>query len=279
VYAYVRTVAGFVAADPAGVYAVTSAGVTTIGRLDSVWSDGDPTLAVNAAGTLVAWFNQSSPTGPQLRTYDPVSGQILDVPIPADGTLGHWWNGRAYWPDAIDGRTVYLHLPDGIYALDLDTLTTQQRLAGTENEVASAVNGQVAFCCNGGNEVLVGPTLQEAHSYDLYGDVTVGPVALSPTGAWLGLTVVGTTVHPVVLDVAHWLPVPVVVPGDAHNVVAVGWLDDRTLEVSATDEDGRVITVYACTVPDGSCTLAARVGPLTGPTLVALPDGRWRSAH
>jgi hypothetical protein len=310
VRALVRTAAGFATIDDANhVYSVTADGVRRIGDatpappFDSDVGDDQARLVSDPRGTLVGWVGAGT-DWLNLQTYDQATGRHRSYPAigatPPGGAVFH----------AIDGRTGYWRTPGGVYEVDLDS--GEQRLLTMELrsyafEMYSARNGMLAFRVD--DSILAGRSIDNAELLIRFGEeelrLLTPPYRLSPTGDWLSLGVHDIEKLPggdfrgvedraevyntsngehVVLDVLRDAP------KDSALGIPVDWLDDVTVQVVGIHADEPFaneptavrLTMYACTVPDGSCRLAADLGTIevneqVPPNFPVLPDGRGSS--
>jgi hypothetical protein len=224
VRAFVRTATGFVVLDAEdAVHSVTESGVTMIGQVnDTVPNNRDQQrLAVNAAGTLVGWVDESaSPGALAFRTFDAPHGTTRDFragPRSIDDALFFAIDDRkAYWRTAVDG----------VHQVDLDT-GADRLIVGPSDldipdeiysfEVYSGENGVLAFSPNSDKTFFAGRSVDDATELfdrDEYepqipisdedlarGAETieghVDPVRLSPTGRWLSFGMFEAVVIPV----------------------------------------------------------------------------------
>jgi hypothetical protein len=293
VRAYVRTALGFAFVDDADdVYSVTEAGVSRIGHLTATLpNNADQQRVVsNARGTLVGWVGEEPSGSLTLVAYDQATGRSRAYPGPGAGSL----EGVLFF--AIDGRTAYWKTPTGVYAVNLDTGRERLITAGPayDFEVYSAENGMFAFSPNADRTFYAGLSVDAARKLrDLTGLKSTGhadPVRLSPAATWLSLGVVEiaggpsedsfrvASVTPEVYDTATGQRLNLRIPGDPAVAIPNVWIDDTTLQVVAnghpSDPASEVLNLYTCTLPDGSCSLAAVI-PVQATETGALPDGRW----
>ncbi len=200
---------------------------------------------------------------------------------------------------AIDDRTGYWRTPTGVVAVDLDSGRERQVVRITDDrvydfEVYNVENGVIAFTPMYDEVILAGRSVEGARELLSFrnrpSEGMTDPVRLSPTGAWLSLgvaEVAPTTeetftidrITPEVYDVVTGERVTLDHPAGSLAIPGV-WLDDDTLQVLVFHGAiGRSLVVqdaalYACTVPSGSCEIAAEFGDVELPSLV-LPDGRY----
>ena len=160
-------------------------------------------------------------------------------------------------------------------------------------EVYSVENGVMAFSPQSDEVILAGRSVEGARELldfrNRPSEGTTDPVRLSPTGAWLSLgvaevaTAAGETstidrITPEVYDVATGERVTLDQPAGSLAIPGV-WLDDDTVQVLVIHGAiGRLLTVqdaaiHTCTVPSGSCVVAADLGAVDLSSVV-LPDGR-----
>jgi hypothetical protein len=305
VRAYVRTVAGFATIDDAdNVYSVTAEGVQQIGHataappFDSDAGEDQARLVAGTHGTFVGWIGEDKFGWAVLQTYDQATGRLRSYPKP----------GVAPWRDAvfyaIDGHTGYWGTLAGVYEVDLDSgderpLTTDEEFRSFE--LYSVQNGVLAFRRD--DSFFAGASVDRAKEMIRRGDdvltLVTPPYRLSPTGAWLSLGV--TQLEKLAEDnyrgVKHaaevyntstgahiTLDVMLDAPQNTALAIPVLWLDDVTVQVVAVSSDVPFdsqpasvhATLYACTVPEGSCRLAADLGTVgaNGSNAPVLPDGR-----
>jgi hypothetical protein len=297
---YVRTSAGFVVVDDADVvWSVTGGAVTEIGHAapgpDEGPTGGEPLagqrLAADPRGPLVGWVGSNPSGGRTFEVYDQASGETQSFTVPGGRDAD-----AAFF--AIDDRTGYWRTQQGVFAVYLDSGDEPQVTTVTEDSardftIYSVEDGVVAFTPDGGTTVLAGASVEDARELlELQGlDRTTDPL-LSPTGAWLSVgtaevsesDVESATATPAVHDVGTGQSVTLELPVASFAVPGV-WLDDDTLQVIAiggpvepSSATAPGAAFYACTVPSGSCELAADIGDvdLAGPdSNLAFPDGRW----
>ena len=305
VRAYVRTGAGFATIDDAdNVYSVTAEGVRQIGHataappFDSDAGQDQARLVADPHGTVVGWVGEDQPAWAILQTYDQATRQLRSYSklgaVPAEDVLFH----------AIDGRTGYLRTLAGVYELDLDS-GDERLLSSREQfrsfEIYSVQNGVLAFRRD--DSFLAGRSIDDAKEMVRDGDAELTavtpPYRLSPTGAWFSLGVsqlekvaddnyraMSHTAE--VYDTSTGEPVTLDVTLDAPKrsalAIPILWLDDVTVQVVAIVADVPLdnqptsvhASLYACTVPDASCQLAADLGTIevNASTLPVMPDGR-----
>jgi hypothetical protein len=316
VYAYVRTSVGFATVDGSDyVYSVTESGVTPIGRLTPTEPDNrdQQRIVSDPAGSLVGWVGEPTPGVLALYTHDQATGETRTFPTP-----------DARPPDdavfyAIDNRTGYFRMTTGLYSIDLDSGDQRQLLSSGDlgirdmiydHEIYSVENGVLAFSPNSDQTILVGPSMEDATELYSAGDVVagiqvlgqgssgmVGPIRLSPDGAWLSFSVIEfdqssvevdaepvvSRLVPVVFDTANGQEVALTVPGDPAIAFAGMWLDDTTIQVVSITIDLREpqsvptsMVVYECSPVDGTCQVAVDAEePPANAIGVLSPDGRW----
>ena len=290
VRAYVRTSVGFVTLDDANnVYSVTSGGVTQIGQAAvPPRMDRDSTrLVSDPSGSLAGWVGYENSVV-ALQVHDQATGQTRTYE-----TNGGKWSGDVTF-FAIDGRTAYWRLAtrDGVFAVDLDTGDEQQLASGAQARdlaIWSVENGMLAFSRN--QQPLTNATsLSIGRSLDNARDLPFGEnaeaddtIRLSPTGAWVSFLLITFNGPPVRDDVIGFVAqVHDTVTGEAVtlNLPSTGsfpvvWIDDTTLQVMAFDP-ATGAHMYACSVPDGSCAVAADLtaAELDGSNMV-WPGGVW----
>ena len=118
VRSFVRTATGFVVLDETdAVYSVTGLGVTRIGQMHDTQPNNtdQQRLVVNSRGTLVGWVDEAaSPGSLVLRIYDARSGLSRDIP---GGPVSE--DGVNFF--AMDDRTAYWRMPDGLHEVNVDT--------------------------------------------------------------------------------------------------------------------------------------------------------------
>jgi hypothetical protein len=289
VRAYVRTSIGFVTLDrDNNVYSVTSRGVTQIGQAavparvdqDSVRLVSDP------SGALAGWVGYENSVV-TLQVHDQATGQTKTF-----GTQGGTWAGDVTF-FAIDGRTGYWRLAatNGVYAVDLDTGDEQQLASGEQGRdlaIWSVEDGVLAFSRNqqpfaNVTSLRVGRSLDDAREFTFEENTEVDDaIRLSPTGAWVSYLLITFNGPPVRDDVIGFgAQVRDSGTGEAVNLdlppngsFPVVWIDETTLQVMAFD--AARASMYACTVPAGTCVVAADLTPaeLEGSTMV-WPGGVW----
>ena len=295
VRAYVRTAVGFAFIDDTDdVYSVTESGVTRIGHLTATLPNNtdQQRLVSDPLGTLVGWVGEDPPGSLTLVVHDQANGRTRTYPYPG-GPSGE---GVLFF--AIDYRTAYWKTPGGVYAVNVDTGREQLVTPGPayDFEVYSVAGGLMAFSPNADGTILVGRAVHVARTLrDFSGDGMTGmadPVRLSPASDWLSLGVVqieGTTeadmrvakITAEVYDTDTGERVALRVPGNPELTKPDVWLDYRTLVVfGATGDPNRhpeEMGLYTCTLPEGSCSLAAMLRPedFDGNTPFVSPDGRW----
>jgi hypothetical protein len=200
---------------------------------------------------------------------------------------------------AIGDRTGYWRTPTGVVAVDLDSGRERQVVRITDDrvydfEVYSVENGVIAFTPLRDEVILAGRSVEGARELlDFRNRPSEGmtdPVRLSPTGAWLSLGVaeVATAaeetftidrITPEVYDAVTGERVTLDHPAGSLAIPGV-WLDDDTLQVLVFHGAiGPSLVVQgaalcACTVPSGSCEIAAEFGDVDLPSLM-LPEGRY----
>lgn len=294
--AYVRTAVGFVVLDDVdNVWSVTDDGVTEIGRMTSPRPDNldQQLLASDPGGSLAGWVGEDPSGDVIVETYDQETSESRSFPVPG-----------ARPPDdsvffAIDDHTGYWRTPTGVVAVDLDNGRERQVVRITDDrvydfEVYSVENGVIAFTPLYDELILAGRSVEGARELlDFRNRPSEGmtdPVRLSPTGAWLSLgvaevatateeTVTIDRITPEVYDVVTGERVTLDHPAGSLAIPGV-WLDDDTLQVlvfhGAIGPSASVqgAALHACTLPRGSCEIAAELGDLDLSTLV-LPDGRY----
>ncbi len=289
VRAFVQTSVGFVTLDDHdNVYSVTRHGVTQIGKAVGPQSDRDHVrLVSDPRGTLAGWVGVDS------------SGLVLQVHDQATGRTRTYQTENAQAPGgavffAIDHRTAYWRLATiaGVFSVNLDTGAERQLASGAEAlgfEIWSVENGVLAFSQDheprgGVRSIKVGQSVNDAREFTFAENTEAGgQIRLSPTGTWLSYLlvefngppqhddVVGFNTH--IRDTSTGELITLNLPPGAASFPSV-WLDDTTMQVLAfgTLRPG----LYTCTVPDGTCGLAAALSPaaLDGNNLV-LPGGVW----
>jgi len=287
VAAFVRTGAGFAVIDDSNdIYSVTAAGVARIGRLPQAPSPGNsgfhPRVVADPRGTLIGWVGEDQRGALTLQTYDQATGQGRSY-----STEGALSADHASF-DAIDGRTGYWRTPAGQYLVDLDTGAKRLMDRSVGNlGIYSAAQGMLAFRGTSGESgvdaIYAGRSLDSGMRLERFGLVAylnglVQSVQVSPTGDWVSLGVAhyvplggngfgGGSTTADVYDAITGEQRMFDVPGQGVPLV---WLDDVTLQVlSDTDDD---LSLYRCTVTDGSCRLAVDLGRFTTPFPV-MPGG------
>jgi hypothetical protein len=286
--AYVRTSVGYVTLDDAGdVYSVTGASVTRIGQAVAVPADGTEytRLYSDPHGTLAGWVGQG-PSGLVMQVHDQATGRTRTFETaPA---------GAAFL--AIDDRTAYWRIGtrNGVFAVDFDT-GDERQVATADVEIWSVENGVLAFSRDRkprGNltSVSVGRSIDDARQFVFGTNAEADEkVRLSPTGAWLSYLLFEFDGPPEqdkvraftgqVRDARTGEVIGLKIP-HAGLAAPVVWLDDTTVQVLAIGtvpgRDTPQGNLLACTVPDGSCSVAADLPAyvLEGSTLV-LPNGSW----
>ena len=290
VRAYVRTSVGFVTLDDANnVYSVTGQNVTPIGQAavparvdqDSVRLVSDP------RGTLAGWVGYQNSVV-TLQVHDQATGQTRTYE-----TNGAKWSGDVAF-FAIDGRTAYWRLAtrDGIFAVDLDTGDERKLASGAQARdlaIWSVVHGVMAFSrdqrpFNNATSLSVGRSLDNARDFTFGENAEVDDVIrLSPTGAWVSYLLITFNGPPVQDDVIGFdTQIRDTVTGELVTLnlptpgsFPVVWLEDTTLQVMGFDP-ATGAHMYACSVPDGSCVVAADLTPaeMDGNNMV-WPGGVW----
>jgi hypothetical protein len=310
VWAYVRTGAGFATIDAAhDVYSVTAEGVTRIGHMapppvDSDEAHDEPRIVADPRGTLVGWVGEDPPGTLTLQTYDQANGELRSYPVPGATSA------KDVVYSAIDGRKGYWRTPSGVYEVDLDSGDERLLVSSSSNfrGISSAAHGVLAFrriSPDGEvDAIFAGRSIDNAKEMVRQGDADyltlVFPlIRLSPTGAWLSLSLHhleemadgGFRVTRTTVDVYHTstgehvtLDVTLDMPGDQAVAIPVVWLDAVTVQVAVVTGDLLLnsqpssvnAAMYRCTVPNGSCRLAADLGTLdTGVSVLpVMPDGR-----
>lgn len=293
VRAYVRTSVGFITVDDAdNVYSVTGqGGVTMIGKATATGRDGTQhvRLVSDPRGTLAGWLDADG-SELVLRVHDQATGQTRGF-----GTAGAAFPGGADF-FAIDGRTAYWGMATrGVFAVNVDT-GDERQLADVDQgqglKIWSVENGVLAFSRNQpprGNVTAfrVGRSVDDAREFTFGEDTEASDqILLSPTGAWVGYLLYEFNGPPVQDDVRAFTPQvrdtatgePVTLNLPTSFVVPVVWIDDTTMQFLvlsvAPDNNSARAFMYACTVPGGSCGVAAEL-PLSavdGSNLV-LPNG------
>ena len=300
-----RTATGFVVLDETdAVYSVTALGVTRIGQMhDTEPNNTDQQrLVANSRGTLVGWVDEAaSPGSLVLRIYDAWSGSSRDIP---GGPVSE--DGVNFF--AMDDRTAYWRTPDGLHEVNVDTGDDRLILARADLpipdeifsfEIYSVENGVLAFSPNDDGTFYAGRSIENARELFDFSDIraTSGhtdPVRLSPTGAWLSFgrlevtPLAGENMRvdrevPIVFDTSTGQQITLNLPGDPVMAQPLVWLDDTTVQVVSFDVDLDLdqqplqlngVTFYRCTVPAGTCEVAAEVGPQLA-EIGALPGGRY----
>jgi hypothetical protein len=285
VRAYVRTSLGFVTVDAAdNVYSVTSRGVARIGQAVATARDGTEQvrLVSDPHGTLAGWVGVDE-SGLVLQVHDQATGQTRTY----DPAVMRPRYGRVFY--AIDDRTAYWRpAARGVFAVDLDT-GDERQLAGADQinfEIWGVEDGVLAFSRDhqpggGVTSFNVGRSVDNAREFTITGDAEADDqLLLSPTGAWLTYLYVEFNGPPQRDDVrAFALHVRDTNSGELVTLdlplpsfaIPVVWLDDTSLQLLVIGFSPRM---YVCTVPDGSCDIAADVprAALDDDTLI-LPNG------
>lgn len=293
VRAYVRTSVGFVTVDDAdNVYSVTGQdAVSRIGKTVATGRDGTQQvrLVSDPRGTLAGWLDADG-SDLVLRVHDQATGQTRGYDTAGAGFPG----GADFY--AIDDRTAYWRIATrGVFAVNVDT-GDERQLAdvaqGQGLKIWSVENGVLAFSRNqplkgNATSFRVGRSTDDAREFT-FGQNTEASdqILLSPTGAWVGYLLYEFNGPPVNDDVRAFTPQvrdtatgePVTLNLPTSFVVPVVWVDDTTMQFLvfsvAPDNSSTRAFMYACTVPDGSCDVAAEL-PLSavdGANLV-LPNG------
>lgn len=294
--AYVRTSVGFVVLDDVDtVWSVTDDGVTEIGRMTSPQPDNldQQLLASDPGGSLAGWVGEDPSGDVMVETYDQETGESRSFPVPGARPP----NDSVLF--AIDDRTGYWRTPTGVVAVDLDSGRERQVVRITDDrvydfEVYSAENGVIAFSPLHDEVILAGRSVEGTRELlDFRNRPSEGmtdPVRLSPTGAWLSLGVAEVAsateetstiyrITPDVYDVVTGERVPLDHPAGSLAIPGV-WLDDDTLQLlvfhGAIGPSPVVqgAALHACTVPSGSCEIAAELGDVDIRGVV-LPEGRY----
>ncbi|GAA4670123.1 hypothetical protein [Phytohabitans rumicis] len=292
VRAYVRTTLGFVTLDDAdNVYSVTGQGVTRIGHTVAPHSQGTDQLRLfsDPRGTLAGWLGQEDSSRLVLQVHDQATGKTRSY-----GTEG------ATPPDsavffAIDDHTAYWRnvTTESVFALNLDT-GDQRPLANADQtrtlEIWSVRNGVLAFSQDhrlGGNltSFRVGRSITDAREFALATNTEADDqIQLSPTGAWASYLLYEFNGPPQQDDVRAFTGqvrdtstgdlIPLKLPNTAIAFPGA-WLDNTTLQVFAYAPPQQA-NMYRCTVPDGTCQIAADLpaDKIDGNNLV-LPGGNW----
>lgn len=293
VNAFVRTSLGFAVVDDTdNVYSVTAQGVTQIGHVTATLPNNtdQQRLVSDPRGTLVGWVGEDPPGTLTMYTHDQATGRTRSYPSSGGSE-----------PDAlffaIDDRTGYWRTSWNVYAVDLDTGVERLIKPGPayDFEVYSVEDGVLAFSPNADTTFFAGRSVEEARQLrDFSTERPTGstdPVRLSPTGSWLsfgaarlnegapGKTFEVTSI-PEVYDTTTGERITLRLPGDPKVALPAVWLDDVTLQVVAgeylvgADPDPQ-LTMYTCSLPAGSCQLAATIDTFTDANPMVLPDGRW----
>jgi len=293
VRAYVRTSVGFAVVDDVDdVYSVTTQGVTKVGHLTATRPNNfdQQRLVSDPRGSLVGWVAEDPPGSLVFVAFDQRTGRTRSYPataaVPPDGQVALFF--------AIDDRTGYWRTSTGVYSVNLDTGDEDQIEAGPAHdfEVYSAEDGIIAYSPNADTTFFAGRAVQGARQLRDLSDPRIGhidPVRLSPTGVWLSIGVVeyeGVNenvrligITPEVYDTATGERITLDIPGKPTVAFPDVWLDETTVQVVVSDGDFERqprLSLYMCSVPDGSCALASAMGKfdLEGEFPV-LPDGRW----
>jgi hypothetical protein len=285
-----RTSVGFVTLDGANnVYSVTGRGVRRIGQAAPAVADGieKTRLYSDPHGTLAGWLGGDG-SGLVLQVHDQATGQTRSF-----GTAGASPpNGILFF--AIDDRTVYRRFgtEDGVFAVDFDTGAERQLAGGVQARnlvIWSVENGVLAFSSDypsRGNvtSLRVGRSIDDAREFTFGTNAEAdNKLRLSPTGAWVSYLLYQFDGPPIqdkvlaftgqVRDTRTGELVGLKLP-NAGFALPVVWLDDTTVQILAFGEKQGYL--YACSVPDGSCSVGATLpaSALDGSNLV-LPNGSW----
>lgn len=242
VKAYVRTSAGFVVADPAGVvHSVVDGKVSDVGRTDA----RHPRLVADSAGTLVGWVERDGDrlgfvvldqaTGRTTRNDDataPGMGLLADQPDPA-----YFYaisDGTAYWRDLRGAVAVDLASGD-VRVIDAD--------ARNGFDILDAEDGVIAFNASDDGTAL-GATRRGALMLpQVYGSMGT----FSPGAGYYS----SDADEPQVYDARTGERVAL----DLHYAFATGyeWLDGHRLAVLAQKTGRSPVQLLTCAVPAGTC--------------------------
>jgi hypothetical protein len=289
VRAFVRTSVGFVTLDSAGnVYSVTSRGVTQVGRALIVAVDGAEQrgLVSDPHGSLVGWIGVDQ-AGVLPRVHDQATGQTRSY-----GTAGTAGPGLTTF-FAIDGRTAYVRVAAGVFAVDLDTGAERPLASGEPAgnfEIWSVEQGVLAFSryhqIGNVTWLAVGRSVDDVREYGFPENTEADDgVRLSPTGAWLSYLLYEFDGSPIydkvravraqVRDAGTGEQVTLDLPPGTFGVPAV-WLDDTTVQLLVIGPAPGQGNMYTCVVPSGSCDVAAELpADALEDSALVLPTGQF----
>lgn len=252
--AYVRTSAGYVAADDRGtVWSIVDGEVDQVGET----SADHPRLVGDDDVPEAAWVD---PSNGRYIAYDQRHRQVIILRAARGDVVAI--DARRLYVDE-DGTDRVLAIGEGPEAV-LDPPAAHSSFLGWEDGVAVWWSDH-----EGQSEYLVGRTeMDPVVIPDVRGDMAV----LSPDARWVSLD----ADEPRVFDTSTGEQVQMDVDG-REFATGYAWVDDDTLLMIAGRTTDGPIELLVCTVPDGTCTpdagSAGQLGTFDDMEQFALPIG------
>lgn len=249
VAAYVVTRHGYVFADDDGtVWSFVAGRVEEVGTVTS----RSPRLVGDTDGALVGWVDPSGEV-PAFVVLDTSTGRTTTLQAETTAGMGSLADEEdpAYFY-AIDGSTAYLRDHRGAVGVDVTAgeVVWRDRTARNGFDVITAEDGLVALDAGDDGTTIEGGA-EPVTLRQVYGSMG----AFSASGRWLSLD----ADEPEVYDARTGRRIRIDVGSRAFGT-GYAWIDDATLVVLAAQAEAGPVELLTCTVPDGTCTQAARFG-------------------
>ena len=265
VAAYVATRHGYVFADDDGTVRSLVAG--RVEEVGTVTTRG-PRLVGDTDGALVGWVDPSG-EAPAFVVLDTSTGRVTTLATETTAGMGSLADEKdpAYFY-AIDGSTAYLRDHRGAVGVDVASgeVVWRDRTARNGFDVVAAEDGLVALDAGDDGTRIEGGA-ESVTLRQVYGSVGT----FSDSGRWLTLD----ADEPEVYDARTGRRVRIDI-GSRVFGTGYAWVDDSTLVVLAAQTEAGPVELLTCTVPDGSCTQAARFGDFeefTRTSVIAFGEG------